>query len=456
MRFTTVNPATEEILESFETMASSKVFDITGKCGNAFTEWSKVPLKDRLPVFLNLARILRENKQKWAMHMTLEMGKPISESLIEIEKCAWTAEIYAEKGEEWMKEEIVEADGLCHKVVYQPLGVILSVMPWNFPFWQALRFGIPTLLAGNGSILKHASNVTRCALNIEEAFLKSGFPENLFRTVIADHGTVSEIAASDLIAGISLTGSTAAGSRIGELAGKNIKKVVLELGGSDPFIVMEDADLEKAASGAVIGRFRNTGQSCIASKRFIVREEIAGQFQNMLAEKAAKLVQGNPSDPATEIGPMVNKSALDEIIEQVGDAVSKGAKVLTGGKRREGRGFFFEPTVITDTTPDMKIVREEVFGPVAPIIKVRNDEEAVEVANSTEFGLGGCVWTKDVIRGTAIAERIESGSVFVNSICKSDPRMPFGGIKKSGLGRELSKYGLREFVNIKGINVYIP
>ncbi len=454
MKFTTFNPATEEVIEHFETMAPDRVFEITQKCHFAFKEWKNVKLKERLPFFLNLAKVLRKNKKTYAFSMTAEMGKPLKESLAEIEKCAWTAEVYAEKGEEWLREELVEADGVCHKVIFQPLGVVLSIMPWNFPFWQALRFAIPTVLAGNGSILKHASNVTRCALHIEEVFVEAGFPENLFRTVIADHKTVAHIAESDMIAGISLTGSTEAGMKVGEIGGRNLKKVVLELGGSDPFIVLHDANIDKAVKCAVTGRFMNTGQSCIASKRFIVVESIAHEFEHKFTEAVSKLIVSDPSIETTEVGPLVNKAALDEIVEQVEDALSKGGKILTGGKKPDGKGFFFEPTVITNTSPDMRIVKEEVFGPVAPVIVVKNEEEAVKVANSSEFGLGGSIWTRDLKKGTAIAEKIESGTVFVNSFTKSDPRMPFGGIKKSGIGRELSKYGLREFVNIKGINVY--
>jgi succinate-semialdehyde dehydrogenase/glutarate-semialdehyde dehydrogenase len=332
--------------------------------------------------------------------------------------------------------------------------VILSIMPWNFPFWQVLRCGIPTVIAGNISILKHSNTVPQCALAIEEAFKAARFPENIFRTVVTDHGTVAELVESEIIRGISFTGSTEAGAKVAELAGKHLKKMVLELGGSDPFIVLGDADIEFSAKNAVLGRNINTGQSCIAAKRFIVAQEIIAEFSKKFVELTAKLTVGNPMDENTNIGPLANAEGLEKLEKQVNDAVNKGAKILTGGKRLNRNGYFYEPTILTNTTPDMKVVSEEVFGPVAPIIVAKNENEAITLANSTKFGLGGSVWTKDIVRGEQIAKRIESGTVFINSITKSDPRMPFGGVKKSGIGRELAKLGLKEFVNIKGLNVY--
>lgn len=454
MKFHTTNPATEEQLKEFETMPAEKVLGIVQKVHNSFLEWKQLSIKERGSHFLKLAEVLRKNKEKYARAMSLEMGKPLKDALGEIEKCAWCAQVYVENAEKWLHPTHMEGDGVEHKVMYQPLGVILAIMPWNFPFWQVFRFAIPTLLAGNTALLKHASNVTESALFCEEAFKEAGFPNNTFRTIIADHPAIRTVLKSTFIRGVSLTGSTQAGKGIGSKAGKELKKVVLELGGSDPFIVLEDADLDIAVKGAIAGRFMNCGQSCIASKRFIVHEKIAEEFAKKFAESAGKLNMGDPFEKDTDLGPLVNKKAMEKINEQVQDAVAKGATVLTGGKRMGEKGFFYAPTVITDTNSEMSVTTEEVFGPVAAIIKVKDDEEALKVANSLEFGLGGSVWTKDLDRGKKMAEQIESGTVFVNSITKSDPRMPFGGIKESGIGRELSSFGIKEFVNIKGFNVY--
>jgi succinate-semialdehyde dehydrogenase / glutarate-semialdehyde dehydrogenase len=456
MTFTTINPATEEMIKEYSHMSQNEVMVILGNVYKAFLEWKTLPVKQRASYFIRLAGVLRNNKEPYAQLTTQEMGKPIIEARAEIEKCAWTAEVYAEKGEQWLREEVLEADGREHRVIYQPLGVIFSIMPWNFPFWQVFRFAIPTLFAGNTSLLKHASNVTGCAMAIEDVFKETGFPENVFRLVIADHDVVAGIVASDTIAGVSLTGSTIAGKRIGELAGKNLKKVVLELGGSDPFIVLEDADLDKAAAQATIGRFLNCGQSCIAAKRFIVVESVVEGFVRRFTQNVKQKVLGNPADESTHLGPLVNKAAVEQIECQVSDAVDKGATILTGGKRPKRKGYFYEPTVLINTTAEMKVIKEEVFGPVAPIIVVADEEEAVKVANATVFGLGGSVWTRDLGRGNKVARQLECGCAFVNSFVKSDPRIPFGGIKGSGIGRELSKYGLREFVNVKAINVYEP
>jgi len=454
MKYETVNPATGERIRAHETQSGAEVLDIVSACADAQRLWWELPIEERLPYFTRLASVLRENKDRFGGLITLEMGKPISEAVGEVEKCAWLCEVYAENGLDWLEEELVQADGLEHRVVFQPLGVILSVMPWNFPFWQALRFGVPGLMAGNGSVLKHASNVPQCSMAIEEAFALAGFPKNLFRSVLAGHDTVSEMIASDKIAGVSLTGSTNAGEAIAALAGKHLKKVVLELGGSDPFIVLEDADLDFAVEGAVRGRMICAGQSCIAAKRFIVHEAIADEFTQRFAERMAALRVGDPMLPTTQVGPVVHEKALKELLAQIVEARDLGGKILCGGSRLEGPGSFLEPTVISGTRPQMRVVSEETFGPVAPVIVVENDEEAVSVANDTEFGLGGSVWTRDLARGQSLARKLEVGTVFVNSIVKSDPRMPFGGVKKSGLGRELSHYGLKEFVNVKGINIY--
>jgi acyl-CoA reductase-like NAD-dependent aldehyde dehydrogenase len=454
LRFQTINPATEEVIEEYETMSHDEVFEIANKCQQAFIEWRKLTIAGRCNYVKKLSAVLRNNKQSYGHLITQEMGKPIKESIAEVEKCAWTADVYADSAEQWLADEDVEADGREHKVIYQPLGIILSIMPWNFPFWQALRFAIPTLIAGNVSLLKHSNTVPKCALAIEDSFKEAGFPDNIFRTIIADHDTISDLMSFDLVQGASFTGSTSAGARIAELAGKNLKKIVLELGGADPFVVLEDADIAFAAKNAMRGRTINAGQSCIAAKRFIVVEDVAEQFSKLFAQHMAELVIDDPSSENTDIGPLVNAEALNKLQDQVNDAITKGAKVLAGGNRLDRKGYFYAPTVLSNTTPDMKVVTEEVFAPAAPIIIVKDESEAIKVANSTDFGLGGSVWTKDIERGIRVAKQIESGSVFVNSITKSDPRMPFGGIKKSGIGRELAKFGIKEFVNIKGLNVY--
>jgi succinate-semialdehyde dehydrogenase/glutarate-semialdehyde dehydrogenase len=454
MKHTTINPATGEKISTYETMAQAEVEAILEDSHKAFLHWRTLSVSERAAYLTRLAAALRADAEKYAGLITLEMGKPIVEARAEVEKCAWLCEVYAEHAEEWLKEEPVKADGKRHFVTFQPLGVVLSIMPWNFPFWQALRFAVPAVVAGNTSILKHASNVPQCAMAIEEVFKAAFFPADIFRTVFADHETVAKLMASDLIQGVSLTGSTEAGARIAEAAGRNLKKVVLELGGSDPFIVLEDADIEVAASNAVAGRMVATGQSCIAAKRFIVVGSVAEAFTKRFAELMGELVVGDPMDEKTQVGAIVDERSLWELEDQLRQSVVKGAQVVVGGSKRPGKGYFFEPTVVTNVSPEMRLAREEVFGPIAPVLVVEDEDEAIRVANDSPFGLGGSVWTKDLERGVRVARAVESGTLFVNSIVKSDPRMPFGGVKKSGIGRELSKYGLREFVNVKGINVY--
>jgi len=454
MRYQTINPATEEIIESYSLMPLEEVRAQLAQTEQAFGAWRQRCVTERAALLTALATVLRENRARYARTITIEMGKPIREARAEVEKCAWLCEVYAEHGPAWLAEQRVHADGLRHRVVLQPLGVILSVMPWNFPFWQVLRCAVPALLAGNASLLKHARNVPQCALAIEAAFREAGFPEELFRTVLTDHEGVAALLASDAVRGVSLTGSTAAGMRVAAAAGRELKKVVLELGGSDPFIVLEDADLDVTVPQAVTGRMLNTGQSCIAAKRFLVAAPIADEFIERFTAEMKSLVIGDPLDEQTRVGPLVNREALETLQAQLAASVEQGARVTVGGKRLDRPGYFFEPTVAADVTPKMPIAREEVFGPVAPVLVVRDEREALALANATPFGLGGSVWTRDLERGTRIAYEIEAGAVFVNSIVKSDPRLPFGGIKQSGLGRELAAEGLHEFVNVKSLNVY--
>lgn len=454
MGVVTVNPATGEKLAEYPRQDAAQVAAVLARSVAAGRDWSRRPVAARAALLPALAARLRARADGLARLMSREMGKTVTEARGEVEKCAWLCEVYAERSGEWLADTPMAADGLRHAVAYQPLGVILSIMPWNYPLWQALRFGVPTLTAGNTSLLKHASNVTGCGLAIAELFAEAGFPKDCFQTIVADHAVVSGLIAHDDVRGLSLTGSVEAGRRIAELAGRHLKKVVLELGGSDAFIVLEDADLEAAVRGAVTGRMLCTGQSCIAAKRFIVARQVAGEFTARFAAAMAELPVGDPLDEATRVGAIVNEDEMQVLADQVDDAVQKGARLLTGGRRLERRGCFFPPTVLAEVTPDMAVWRDEVFGPVAPVLAVADDEQAVRLANASVFGLGGSVWTRDLERGERLARRLEAGTVFVNSIVKSDPRMPFGGVKQSGLGRELSWHGLREFTNVQGVNVY--
>lgn len=454
MSIQSFNPATGEAGPTWERMSPAEVTEILAASHHAWQSWRELPVTERTPYFARLAAVLRDNCERWARLITSEMGKPLSESRAEITKCAWMTEVYVEKAAAWLAPETVSADGRSHTVVFQPLGVVFSIMPWNYPFWQALRFAVPGLLAGNTSLLKHASNVTGCAFAIEEAFQLAGFPPDVFRTILPDYQTVTNLIADDRVQGVSLTGSTDVGRHIGAVAGRELKKVVLELGGSDPFIVLPDADLDFTVTGAVTGRMLTAGQSCIASKRFIVVADLTEEFATRFAAAMDQLVVGDPMDSKTQVGALVNEAAISELEAQLADAVAKGARVLCGGERLPGPGCFFAPTVVSGVRPGMRLADEEVFGPIAPVIAVADEAEAIAVANASEFGLGGSVWTRDEERGCRVALAIESGTVFVNSITKSDPRLPFGGIKHSGLGRELARYGLLEFVNIKGVNVY--
>lgn len=454
MGVVTVNPATGERLAEYPHQDPAQVGAVLARAVASGREWARRTVAERTVLLPALATRIRARAPELARLMSLEMGKTITEARGEVEKCAWLCEVYAERSEAWLADTPMEADGLRHRVAYQPLGVILSIMPWNYPLWQAMRFGVPTLTAGNTSILKHASNVTGCGLAIAELFAEAGYPEGAFQTIVADHATVSGLIAHDDVRGLSLTGSVEAGRRVAELAGRHLKKVVLELGGSDPFIVLADADLDAAVRGAVAGRMLCTGQSCIAAKRFIVAREVVADFTARFAAAMAALPVGDPLDEATRVGAIVNEQEMQVLADQVDDAVQHGARLLTGGRRLDRPGCFFPPTVLADVTQNMAVWRDEVFGPIAPVMAVADDEQAVRLANDSVFGLGGCVWTRDLERGERLARRLESGTVFVNSITKSDPRMPFGGVKQSGLGRELSWHGLREFTNVQAVNVY--
>lgn len=453
MKIISINPATEEVNKEFETFSEDEVINICKCARKAFEKWKKLDIKERANYLIKLADILRKNKEKYGRLITIEMGKPIKQAIAEIEKCALAAEFYAESAEKMLQDEPIQTEAKKSFVTFEPLGVILSVMPWNFPFWQVFRFAIPALIAGNVSVLRHSNNVPMCALAIEEAFRFAGFPKDVFRTIIVDHALITELVSGDLIDGVSFTGSVNAGQKIGQVAGKNIKKSVLELGGSDPFIVLEDADLNFACEAAIESRAINSGQSCIAAKRFIVVKDVAEPFLQKFIESAKSLKVGNPMDNETDIGPLASKRQIEILDSQVQDAIKKGAKIECGGTQINRKGYFYEPTVLSEIKKNMRIVKEEVFGPVAPVIIVKNEVEAIKIANSSKFGLGAGVWTTQQ-RGERIARQINAGIVFVNDIVKSDPHMPFGGIKKSGIGRELGTYGIKEFTNIKSIVVY--
>jgi acyl-CoA reductase-like NAD-dependent aldehyde dehydrogenase len=452
----TVNPATGERIASYSLFSWDEAADVARSADQTQRNvWSLLGLSDRTSYIRSVAKSLRSKKGEYSRIMTEEMGKPIVQSEAEVEKCAWTAEVYAENAERWLEDDPAETDAEKSYVTFNPLGVVLAVMPWNFPFWQAFRAIIPAVLAGNAVILRHSNTCPGSALAIEESIKNAGLPDGVFRTIISDHGVVARLIESDWIHGVTLTGSVDAGRTIGELAGRNLKKLVLELGGNDPFIVLEDANVGQAAKVGAEARLINSGQSCIAAKRFIVVEHNAKEFTRRFVEEVQRKATGDPMDRKTDVGPLVNRQAAEKIDAQVKDAMAKGARALVRGGLVSGSGgAFYEPTVLSDVSKEMRVMREEVFGPAAPICVVESDAEAIRVANESELGLGASVWTDRLDIVKSLAPRIQAGSVFFNALVKSDPRMPFGGIKSSGIGRELSKYGLKEFVNIKSVNVY--
>ncbi len=444
-----INPATGEVIKEYQEHSASDVDTRLQQAENAFRNWSSKSFAERAKLMARAAANLREKKAEYAELITREMGKPIAQSGAEIEKCAWACDFFADNAARFLSTEVVQTDASYSAIQHEPLGAVLAVMPWNFPFWQVFRFAAPSLMAGNVGVLKHASNVPGCALAIERVFAESGFPEGVFTTLLVGNPAVAEIIKDKRIKAVTVTGSEGAGRAIAAEAGANIKKTVLELGGSDPFIVLKDVDVAHAAAGAVEGRTINSGQSCVASKRFIVNKSIAEEFTAGFVEKMKALKVGNPMDRDTNVGPIVREDLLHTLHGQVERSVSAGAKVACGGKRIAGPGFFYEPTILTDVKPGMAAFDEETFGPVAAVIVAENEDDAIRLANLSSFGLGASIWTKDTEKAKQLASRIESGCIFVNSIVKSDPRMPFGGVKNSGYGRELSQAGIREFVNIK-------
>lgn len=448
---TSVNPATGKPLHSFETLNEDQVNAKITQAQKAFEAWRDQPYAKRAVLMQQLAKVLELNKAKYAKSITLEMGKPFSQSLAEIEKCAWVCQYYAHNTQQLLAKEKVESDASQSYVRFDPLGIILAVMPWNYPFWQVMRFAAPSLMAGNVGLLKHASNVPQCAVYLEEAFLEAGFNEGIFQTLLIPSKKVEGVINDNRVKAVTLTGSEYAGSQVAMQCGKLIKKTVLELGGSDPFIVLEDAPLNLACEAATKARLQNAGQSCIAAKRFIVHEAVYDSFLEKFKADFEAQILADPMDEKTTVGPLSSLKALEEIDQMVQESAQKGATVLTGGKRREQPGFFYEPTILTQVKPGMPAYDQEFFGPVASVIKVSDDQEALKVANATEFGLSASLWTSDISRAEKLIPYIQAGAVFVNGMSKSDPRLPFGGVKKSGYGRELSHYGLKEFVNVKGV-----
>ena len=446
-----INPASAEVLARFDPFTPDEVDHALDQAEDAFIAWRERSFEERAVPMRRLAALLRERADRYGRLITLEMGKPIVEARAELEKCAWGCEHYAEHAAQYLADEVITTNARRSLVAFQPLGIVLAVMPWNFPFWQVIRFAAPALMAGNSAVLKHASNVPQCALAIEEVFRDAGFPEGLLRTLLLAGSGVEPVIDDPRVRAVTLTGSSDTGSRIAQLAGRALKKTVLELGGSDPFIVLADADLGQAAKIATRARNQNTGQSCIAAKRFIAVESIATDFERRFAAEVAALQVGDPLDTQTQIGPLAREDLRETLERQVRESVGMGARVLTGGGRGDRKGWYYQPTVLADVTENMPVFKEETFGPVAAVVRVRDADEAVRVANDSAYGLGANLWTRDLALGERLARRIESGSVFVNGMVASDPRLPFGGVKRSGYGRELSSYGIKEFVNIQTI-----
>lgn len=451
MPMQSINPATDEVLETIPTASPDDVEHILARAHHAFLEWRTRPFSERAERMRAVARLLRERKADLARTMTLEMGKPIVQSDAEVDKCALTCEYYADHAEAHLAIQPRETDASKSYVRFDPLGVVLAVMPWNFPFWQVIRFAAPALMAGNAGVLKHASNVPRCALHLEALFTDAGFPRDLFRTALVGSSAVGGIIADRRVAAVTLTGSEPAGQQVAERAGRELKKTVLELGGSDPFIVLGDADLDAAAKNAADARLINSGQSCIASKRFIVVESVREEFVKRFAAEMGARRMGDPLSRDTHVGPQARRDLRDELHQQVEESIKRGARRVLGGEVPAGRGAFYPPTLLEAVERGMPAFDEETFGPVAAVIRAKDEADAIELANDSPFGLGASLWTGNRERAERMAAAIEAGSVFVNGQVKSDPRLPFGGIKRSGYGRELSEYGIREFVNVKSV-----
>ena len=454
MPIESINPSTGEVIATYEEASSDEVSAILERADRAFREWRRSGFDHRAGLMRRAGAVLRERTEEYAALMAREMGKPLAQGRAEVEKCAWVCDYYADEAQGFLAPQGIATDASKSFVTYQPLGVVLAVMPWNFPLWQVFRFAAPGLMAGNAGVLKHSSNVMGCALAIEAVFRDAGFPPDLFRTLVIGSGKVPGVIAAPQVKAITLTGSTPAGQAVATAAGAVLKKTVLELGGSDPYVVLEDADLELAAETCVNSRLINSGQSCIAAKRFIVVRPVLEEFTQLYVRKMQARKMGDPFEQDVDVGPQARADLRDDLHRQVEESVAQGAVLLLGGERPDGPGAFYPPTVLVGVTPGMPAYDEEMFGPVAAIIAAEDEADAIRVANDSVFGLGAAVFTRDVERGERIAaEELEAGSCFVNAFVKSDPRLPFGGIKESGYGRELSVFGIREFVNIKTVYV---
>lgn len=446
-----VNPATGEELAAFEQTGAPEIDRSLDAAMRAQARWADTPVEERVRLLTSVAKVLRKNIATYAALITREMGKPIIEAEAEVEKCAVTCDYYAENAARFIAEETVATAASESYITYDPVGVVLALMPWNFPFFQVFRFAAPALASGNAVILKHSENVPQCALAVEKVLQEAGAPEGLFKTLLIGPDPIEKLIADPRTAAVTFTGSSRVGSIIGAQAGTQIKKQVLELGGSDPFIVLDDADIDAAIETAVRARNLNAGQSCISAKRFILHSAIADRFTEGFVAGVAGLKIGDPTERTTQIGPMARADLRASIDRQVKASITEGAEVLTGGAPLEGRGFFYRPTVLANVKPDSTAFREETFGPAAALIRVNSVDEAIDLANRTEYGLGAALWTRDIVRAKKIAPRIKSGSLFVNGMVASDPRMPFGGVKRSGYGRELGVHGMREFTNIRTV-----
>jgi succinate-semialdehyde dehydrogenase / glutarate-semialdehyde dehydrogenase len=453
MSIASINPATGKTLRSFEPVSAARVSEVLDRSVAAYGQHRRTSFADRASRMRKAAGILNAECQELGRLMTLEMGKPITAAVAEAEKCATACRYYADNAARFLADQPVEVEGGQSWVAFQPLGVVLAIMPWNFPFWQVFRFAAPALMAGNVGVLKHASNVPQCALAIEDVFRRAGFTDGAFQTLLIGSDAVEGIIADHRIAAVTLTGSEGAGRSVASAAGRNLKKSVMELGGSDPFVVMPSADLESAVSTAVTARMINNGQSCIAAKRFIVHEKIYDEFLKRFAARVAAVRMGDPMDEETELGPLATKAIRDQLDQQVKASVAAGAKLVTGGEKLDGDGYFYAPTVLTDIPPDAPASREELFGPVASVFKAKDLADAIRIANGTAFGLGASAWTRNNAEQDQFVADIQSGLLFINGMVVSDPRLPFGGVKNSGFGRELGEFGIREFVNIKSVRV---
>ncbi len=453
----TINPATGLTIAEYPSMASGEIDRLLRLADAEFRQWRQTPMEERSRLMRRLAALLREQQEAHAHLMSLEMGKPLAQARGEANKCAWVCDFFADHAGEFLKPEESDIDGARGVVRFEPLGVVLGVMPWNFPYWQVLRFAAPAIMAGNSVVVKHAPNVTGCSIAIEKLFVEAGFPEYLYRAVHVAPEEVDRMTGFMIdhpaVRAVSVTGSTGAGRAVGSKAGHAIKRSVLELGGSDPYIVLDDADLHKAVDFCVAGRLLNSGQSCIAAKRFVVHSAVIGEFTEMVVARMRAAVMGDPFEDGVEVGPIARADLRDLVHSQVERSVAAGAELLCGGRLPDGPGCFYPPTVLAGVRKGMAAWEEEIFGPVATVIEVRDDDEAVEVANDSEYGLGSAVFSRDQARALAIASRLEAGNCFINGMVKSDPRLPFGGVKLSGYGRELSYHGIREFVNVKTIVV---